>query len=141
QLDKINDGEFIGLTNSTENKTFESLNTVGFKYDSKDYYFIPGLFRQWDEGYLTPVFFSKELLLYYNSHSDYKVKFASTSRFHIFNKSDETLIRHGFGINRNGKIICWLGDLEEDLQGDENDVHRKLFLTFNIDSDHDIISD
>lgn len=141
QLDKINDGEFIGLTNSMENKTFESLNTVGFKYDSKDYYFIPGLYRQWNEGYLTPVFFSKELLLYYNSHSDYKVKFASTSRFHIFNKREETLIRHGFGINRNGKIICWLGDLEEDLQGAENDVHRKLFLTFNIDSDHDIISD
>ncbi|MFW5804320.1 MAG: hypothetical protein ACOCWG_03705 [bacterium] len=141
QLDKLSDGEFIGLTKSTENKVFESLNTVGFKYDSRDYYSIPGLYMQWDEGYLTPIFFSKELLLYYNAHPEYKVKFASTTRFHIYNKKDEALISHGFGINRNGKIICWLGDLEAELQGDENYVHRNLFLTFNIDSDHDIISD
>ena len=80
-------------------------------------------------------------MLYYNSNANYKIKFASTSRFHIYDHNGEKLIRHGFGINRSGKIICWLGDLEDELKGDENEIHRNLFLTFNEDSDHDIISD
>src|SRR5438128_614391 len=32
---------------------------VPFLYDSDDYYYIPGLLRQFDEGFLTPVFFNK----------------------------------------------------------------------------------
>jgi hypothetical protein len=141
QFKDLKEGEMVALKSAVEDKTFQQFNTVGFKYDSRDYYHIPGLFREWNEGFLTPVFFNKELLLYYNSHSDFKVKFASTSRFHIITNSGDSIIRQGFGINRKGKIICWLGDLEEGLRGDENEFHRKLFLAFNIGSDHDIVSD
>ena len=41
---------------------------VPFQYDSDDYCYIPGLWREFDEGFLTPVFFNKEVLLKYDVH-------------------------------------------------------------------------
>lgn len=38
---------------------------VPFSYDSRDYYYFPGLYRASGDGYLTPVFFNKEVLLKY----------------------------------------------------------------------------
>jgi hypothetical protein len=140
-LEKLENGKIAELTNGLSNKKFEQFSSIDFEYDSLDYYYIPGLTREWNEGFLTPVFFNKELLLFYNSNTDYKVKFSSTSRFYIIDKNGVKLISHGFGINRNGNIICWLGDLEEELSKEENKFHRNLFLTFNIKSDHDIVSD
>ena len=137
----MNDGEFFDLKNELENKIFKNYSSIGFKYDSLDYYYIPGLVREWNIGSLTPVFFNKELLLYYNSHPEYKVKFASTSRFYILDSNENKLIQHGFGINRNGNIICWLGDLEKELNTIDTELHKKLFLAFNIESDHDVVSD
>jgi hypothetical protein len=140
-FEQMKDNEFFDLKNKLENITFEEYSNIGFKYDSLDYYYIPGLVRDWNIGLLTPVFFNKELLLYYNSHPNYNVKFASTTRFHIFDSDNNRLIKHGFGINRYGNIICWLGDLENELKSDKNKLHKDLFLSFNIDSDHDIVSD
>jgi hypothetical protein len=137
----MKEGEFFNIKNNLENIIFENFSSIGFNYDSLDYYYIPGLIREWNDGLLTPVFFNKELLLYYNSSPDYRVTFASTSRFHIFDSKNDKLIQHGFGINRNGNIICWLGDLEKELNTVKNKLNRNLFLTFNIDSDHDIVSD
>ena len=37
--------------------------SVPFKYDSDDYHYLPGLERAHDVGFLTPVFFNKEVLL------------------------------------------------------------------------------
>jgi len=143
ELASLNEGEFCGLTSPFEKKQFKIHDSLGFKYDSQDYYYIPGLLSMFDsdEGFLTPVYFDKKVLLYYNSLPDYRVVLSSFSRVHIVDSKGQNLIPHGFGINRNDKVICWLGDLNEVFSKPENEQHKKMFLAFNVDSDHDIVSD
>lgn len=141
ELKKLKPGEKIALISPFEKSKFKPFDSLGFNYDSQDYYYIPGLVRPWDEGYLCPVFFDKEVLLYYNNHNDYRVIFSSFSSVDILDKDNNPIIPHGFGINRYGKIICWLGDLHEEFSKPENKRHKDQFLTFNVDSDHDIVSD
>lgn len=47
---------------------------------------------------------------------------------------------YGFGVNRNGKLFTWLGDLYEFLSEPENKEHLHRFLSYNVESDHDIVS-
>ncbi|PZR16201.1 MAG: hypothetical protein DI539_17880, partial [Flavobacterium psychrophilum] len=138
---ELKEGEFVELRTPFEGKKFEAYDTMGFTYDSQDYYYIPGLYRSFDEGFLCPVFFDKELLLYYNNHPEYRVVFASYSRLHIFDKNGDRIIFHGFGINRDGLIVCWLGDLDKEFKKSKNERHKKIFLAFNEASNHDIVSD
>lgn len=123
-----------------EDKKFEKYPNLGLTYDSRDYYYIPGLIRPWEDGSLTPVFFNPDLLLYYNNHPDYRVYMQSFSNVIIY-KSDEAIIPWGFGINRNGKLFGWLGDLYPFLSKSENEEHLHRFLGSNVESDHDIFSD
>jgi len=120
-------------------KKFKRFSHLGFTYDPRDYYLIPGLYREWDEGYLEPVFFDSDLLLHYNSHPDYSVKLYSFSEGNIFYKG-KALFTWGFGINRSGKIFKWLGDLNEDFEPVKMKRHLKRFQASNIKSDHDIVS-
>lgn len=140
ELKKTKDGEFYTVESNFENKQFSPYGDLKFKFDSIDYYFIPGLSRPWNKGYLTPVYFNTDLLLYYNNHPDYRVSLATFSSAVIYYKN-EPLIPHGFGINRNGKLICWLGDLYTVLSEKENQEHLHRFLASNVESDHDIVSD
>jgi len=80
---------------------------VHFIYSADDYRYIPGLKRPWNKGFLTPVFFNKAVLLKYDASPDYEVKFASTTYGTIYGKG----FYISFGINKNGKVIMWLGDL------------------------------
>lgn len=132
-------GEFTSISFKYENEKFKRFDHLGFKYSSEDYYLIPGLYREFDIGYLCPVFFDKDLLLYYNNHPDYSVKFYSFSSGNIYYKG-ESMFSWGFGINRNGKIFKWLGDLNDDFKDSEMVPHLKRFQASNIDSDHDIYS-
>lgn len=140
-LKDIGENETVILPTPYENKEFSAYNSIEFKYDSQDYFYIPGLYRNWNEGFLCPVFFDKEVLLYYNNHPDYRVIFYSYSRLHIIDKENNSIIPHGFGINREGNIICWLGDLEKEFSKEKNERHKNIFFAFNIDSNHDIVSD
>ena len=45
-----------------QRKRFKYYTHLGFQYDPRDYYLIPGIYCEWDEGYQTPVFFDKDLL-------------------------------------------------------------------------------
>lgn len=123
-----------------ENEIFENYKDCNFKYDARDYYYIPGLIRPWKDGALTPVFFDISLLLHYNNHPDYKVIMRSFSRISI-HKNEEGLLSHGMGINRNGLIFAWLCDLYEEIfqLDDKQEYYR--FLASNVESDHDIVSD
>jgi len=112
---------------------------LGFTYDLCDYHLIPGLWREWDDYYLTPVFFDKDVLLYYNNHPDYSVQLDSFSSGNIYLKG-ESLFAWGFGINRSGKIFKWLGDLNDDFKSEKMKPHLKRFQASNIPSDHDIVS-
>ena len=138
---EMNDHEIRELSSRFENKKFEAFDDLDFTYDSLDYYAIPGLSRPWDDGYLTPVFFNKDLLLYYNNHDDYKVVLYSFSTVDIFTQDGEELIPHGFGINRNGILFAWLGDLHKALSQEKHKAHLYRFRASNVESDHDVVSD
>jgi len=124
-----NHQETVNVKRRKTNKNFH-LCTVPFKYDSDDYYYIPGLSREQDDGYLTPVFFNKEVLLKYDESPDYQLVFCSSSYGDIF-KNDQYSIP--FGLNKNGKVIMWLGDIAELPE------HEQFYLlSENIDSDHSV---
>lgn len=138
-FDSLKEGEFRVVKFKYEGKEFKQYKHLGFKYSSEDYFLIPGLFRGEDDGFLTPVFFDKDVLLYYNSHPDFRVNLYSFSSGNISYKG-EPMFSHGYGINRNGKIFFWLGDLNDDFKSKEMAAHLKRFQASNTDSDHDIYS-
>ena len=124
-----NHQETVSVKRRKTNKNFH-LSTVPFKYDSDDYYYIPGLIREWDDGFLTPVFFNKRVLLKYDVSPDYKLVFCSSSYGDIW-KNDE--YSFPFGLNQNGKVIMWLGDIAGLPE------HEQYYLlSENIDSDHSV---
>ena len=144
-MPSLEDGEFFEMplkfvfSKLDEEKRFTHFDHLEFKYDATDYFLIPGIRRPEEDGYLTPVFFDKDVLLYYNNHPDYSVKLYSFSSGNIYYKG-EALFNWGFGINRNGKIFKWLGDLSKDFEEDEMKPHLKRFQASNVPSDHDIVS-
>jgi hypothetical protein len=102
--------EISGLSVNSARKppgTKFSFTDVPFDYDYDDYRYIPGLWRDFDQGFLTPVFFNPRVLLKYDSAPDYQVKYASPTYGTIYHNS----FYISFGINRHGKIIMWLGDV------------------------------
>jgi hypothetical protein len=106
---------------------------VQFQYDSDDYSYIPGLAREFDEGFLTPVFFNKEVLLKYDLHPSYRVSFASRTYGNIQQGDDFSI---PFGINKHGRLVMWLGDI---AQLPENE--QFYLRSENVPSDHSIGSE
>lgn len=106
---------------------------IDFKFDKKDCYKIPGLYRgEHERPFLAPVFFEKECLVNYFYLPQYKCQLCSETYGTIYH--DEFYI--SFGINKNKKVIMWLGDLEELPENEQ-----KYLFSFNIDSEHDIASE
>jgi hypothetical protein len=105
---------------------------IDFLYSADDYRYIPGLARPWDQGFLTPVFFNKAVLLKYDASPDYEVKFASRTYGTIYGKD----FYISFGINRNGKVIMWLGDLAKLPEPEQYYLRSE-----NVPSDHSIASE
>jgi hypothetical protein len=114
-------------------KRFGFCKKLNLKYDSMDYYFIPGLYRPSQTGFLTPVLFEKDALTYFIHHPKYTVSLPSNSYGNIRSRTD-TII--AFGINRSGKLIMWLGDLDG---LDERD--QLVLAAHNVASDHDVASE
>lgn len=106
------------------------LTTVPFKYDSDDYYYLPGLERDQDDGFLT--LFNKQVLLKYDSSPNYEVKFASRTYGTVYASEYHV----SFGINKNGNVFMWLGDIAELPEGEQY-----YLLSENIHSDHSIGSE
>lgn len=105
---------------------------VPFLIDVDDYYYIPGLVRPWDSGFLTPVFFNKEVLIKFDNLPKYDVQFASPSYGTIYMEGGYI----SFGINRHGKVIMWLGDVAK------LPVSEQYYLrSENVASDHSVGSE
>ncbi len=140
--DEMTGGDVMEIQFEYENKRFNEYEHLGFSYSSEDYYLIPGLERpNPDAGYLTPVFFDKDVLLYYNYHPNYSVELTSFSSSYItYNGESFFKSGVGFGINRNGNIFKWLGDLAKDFESEDMQSHLLRFRASNIPSDHDIYS-
>ena len=81
---------------------------VPFQYDPDDYYYYPGLVRPWNTGFLTPVFFNRNVLTKYDVDPRYLIRYASPTYGDI-RYMDE--FSFPFGINRHGHLIMWLGDI------------------------------
>lgn len=106
---------------------------VKFLYDKDDYYFIPGLIRPWNTGFLTPVFFNIEVLLKYIHHPEYGLDIGADTFGYIY-KGDEQYVT--FGINENNKVLMWLGDIVK------LNIEEQFYLrSENIISDHSIGSE
>jgi hypothetical protein len=93
--------------NRKKNVTTFNLTDVPFIYDADDYYYIPGLERPWNDGFLTPVFFNKAVLLKYDTASNYRVTLTSGTYGGIV--AEDFSIP--FGINKRGAVVAWLGDI------------------------------
>lgn len=105
---------------------------VPFRYDADDYRYLPGLDGQGD-GFLTPVFFKRGVLLKYDTAPGYRLNFASRTYGTIITDLDEQI---SFGINKNGLVLMWLGDVAT-LPVPE----QYYLLSENVDSDHSIGSE
>ena len=105
-----------------------------FKYDSDDYYYIPGLHNthEGEEGFLTPVFFKETVLLKYQDNPKYRIEYNSDS-YGIIHTDEENIV---FGLNRSKKVLMWLGDIAK-LPTEE----QHYLISENISSDHDIGSE
>jgi hypothetical protein len=114
-------------------KRYSYATKFDFLYSQIDYEFIPGLAREWDDGFLTPVFFNLSVLNKYTQNPGYRLDLFSESYGNIW-KGDEWSI--AFGINKGGKVIMWLGDLDE-----LPDSEKYYLRSENTESDHDIHSE
>lgn len=106
---------------------------VSFIYNRDDYYFIPGLIRPWNKGFLTPLFFNIEVLLKYFHHPDYSVDLGANTYGDIYHQGEHMI---SFGISETNNIIMWLGDVGA------LPVEEQFYLrSENICSDHTISSE
>lgn len=105
---------------------------VPFLYDPDDYFYIPGLHRPFDVGFLTPVFFKREVLLKYDNSPSYRVQFASTTYGTIYTGNEYI----SFGINKNGLVVMWLGDIAKMPESEQYYLRSE-----NVRSDHSIGSE
>lgn len=121
----------VRVTRRKSARTF-AFTDVPFQYDADDYLYIPGLYREWGEGFLNPVFFNREVLLKYDTHPKYAVRFASRTYGDI--DTGDSYIP--FGINKHGRVVMWLGDIAK-LPKPE----QYYLCSENVPSDHSIGSE
>src|SRR5258708_31780647 len=81
---------------------------IPFLYEADDYFYIPGLERPFNIGFLTPVFFNRKALLKYDADPVYQVKFASTT----YGTIDTETSSISFGINKNDKLVMRLRGID-----------------------------
>ncbi|MBU3227794.1 hypothetical protein [Clostridium algidicarnis] len=132
----IERGEKIGVfSRKGYRKKFNYCIEQNFLYDHNDFYNIPGLSYDDEhsvEGFLTPVYFTKKVLLYFMQDPDYKVNLYAET-YGEFRLKNEWSIP--FGINRNDKVVFWLGDLSY-----LDEMTLSIMKPHNVESDHKIVA-
>ncbi|MBI4443371.1 MAG: hypothetical protein HY649_08370 [Acidobacteria bacterium] len=122
----------VSLQCPNESRRFRFSDEIGFLYDARDFLYIPGLWRPNNNGFLTPLFFNRGVLLKYRNASDYVLKFDSNTYGTI--RMPAHII--SFGINRQDQVLMWLGDVAS-LPINE----RHYLRSENIPSSHDVASE
>ncbi len=115
-----------------ENLRFDFCPNIEFVYSSIDWEVIPGL-KQSEygiDGYYVPVFFKKHVLLKYVILEYPMEYFKDGGSIHFSNGHDLE-----YGINRNGLLFCWLGDLDKIPVAEQH-----YMFSENVESDHDVVS-
>ncbi len=99
-----------------------------FIYDEADYFFIPTLWDSSNNGAFCPVFFEPGVLERFARHPGYFMDIQSSS-FGLLGGSDTPGVP--FGINSNGLVYMWLGDIDRLPPGEQY-----YLRSHNIPSDH-----
>lgn len=132
----IKGGKKIGIFSRLGyRKKFNYCIEQNFLYDHNDFYNIPGLYYDDEhsvEGFLTPVYFTKKVLLYFMQDPDYKVNLYAET-YGEFRLKNEWSIP--FGINRNDKVVFWLGDLSY-----LDEMTLSIMKPHNVESDHQLVA-
>lgn len=121
----------VEVSRRKSDKTFK-YGKVGFLYDPDDYDYIPGLMRPGGNGFLTPVFFEKDVLIKYDVHPSYQVRFGARTYGSIHGQEFDI----DFGINRHGRVVMWLGDIDA-----LPETEQFYLRSENVPSDHSIGSE
>jgi hypothetical protein len=124
--------DFYNVAFHLWNKEFGIINELPYKICKEDYYCFPGLYRKFNVGFLTPMYFNIEVLLKYIYNPKYQLRLNANTYGSI--STDEFNIQ--FGINENNKVLMWYGDVCE-LPINE----QYYLLSENIESDHCILSE
>ena len=119
--------------------TFKRFDHLDLKYDARDYFHYPRLGGEDQDGFLCPVFFDKDVLVYFNNHPKYRLAMRSSSAGSI-TQGGEAMLSHGFGINRSGKLFMWLGDIDRAFSSADMKRELDMFKAHNVESDHDLAS-
>ena len=134
--------EFQGVFKPLGSKQqFDYCKEQNYLYDYRDYFNIPGLCEDREhyiEGFLTPVYFEKEALVYFRVLPEYEVNIFSESYGKIGKKDLSGRYQYEwdvpFGFNTAGKLIMWLGDIAV-----LDDKTKNILKPFNVESDHLLI--
>lgn len=139
-VDKCEKNSFLRMRSDVR---YNYAEAACFIYDSRDMA-IPGLGVDLDPtnppGYSCPVYFDRKVLNAFYADNDYELD--------LFSESYGILARKGtdgwqyewdlpFGINKNDKVIMFLGDLHR-INKSDNAIH--LLKAYNTESDHVIVA-
>jgi len=138
----VKENQIIGEFHPTGyKKKFDYCKDIDFDYDHRDFYNIPGLCYDEEhsvEGFLTPVYFEKEALVYFLALPEYEVMIFSESYGYFAKKNSSGMYQYDwnvpFGFNTNAKLVMWLGDISY-----MDDKTRAILKPFNVPSDHLLI--
>lgn len=121
---------------------FSYAEEANFKYDSRDLS-VPGLGVDFDEtnpkGFSCPVYFDRKVLNLFFLDEEYELDF--------FSETYGTIAKLGkdgwdyewsiaFGVNKNNRVIIFLGDLAQ-IEKDDRAIY--WLKSYNIESDHCIV--
>ena len=138
----VKEGQYVGdFVPKGYKKKFDYCVEQDYEYDHRDFYNIPGLCYDDEhsiEGFLTPVYFEKQALIYFISMPEYEVNIFSETYGNIGMKDPDEIYTYEwnipFGFNRNGKLVFWLGDLSY-----MDNRSKGIIKGFNVPSDHQLI--
>lgn len=120
------------VKSSNYHEKYDYCKKISLVYSHHDYECIPGLKSSSEDGFLVPVYFNRKILSILMHLPEYQVDWFSEG-YGCISKNDEW--HHiVFGINSNGKVVMWLGDL--DCLDEET---QRYFEINNVDSDHKLI--
>lgn len=120
-------------TFAPEKRKFGLCASAEFVYCSADCDVIAGLSgREGEaEGHRVPVFFDEDVLLRYRRRREYGVEVRGIHGRIAFPGGAGL----DYGVNRRGRVFCWLGDLDRIPQEEQERMKRH-----NVESDHDVVS-
>lgn len=105
-----------------------------FRYSAAEHFFIPGLVTSMpSERYLTPVYFSRNVLMKYRHVEGYGLQSFTDSCGSISIDGGGTL---PYGVNKEGYVMMWFGDV---VKLDERE--RFYLYSENVGPQYDLHSD